>query len=106
MTAKQILQEGRTLIEKGWTQEKFARDADGDAVLAKSPRACAWCAEGALYAVEKNFLAVGEAISLLDDLAKDQEYDSACDFNDHPDTTREDVLDLYNKAIKRCEDDN
>ena len=48
--ADEILTEARTLIEKGWTQGKYARDADGNPISEKDPNACEWCALGAVYA--------------------------------------------------------
>jgi hypothetical protein len=43
------LREARALIERGWTQCRYAIDAKGVSVDVNSRKAVAWCATGALY---------------------------------------------------------
>lgn len=45
------LDEARALIEKGWTRGAVARDARGREVDVDDPRACRFCALGAVFVV-------------------------------------------------------
>lgn len=49
-TMTDILQAARDLVQAGWTQEAYARNATGDPVDASSPAAVCHCAFGALLA--------------------------------------------------------
>ena len=102
MTTKEILTEARGFIERGWTQGICARDSDGEPVPAKDPSACEWCVVGAVWAA----LPEGRIISDYTDLLTGQApYDVAL-FNDNEDTTKEDILKVFDEAIARCEDGN
>ena len=96
MTTKEILQEAHSYIEKGWTQKAYARDAGGKPVDAKDPDACSWCAVGALQVANSEQGRLVELWRFLDSFI-DQPLSSG--FNDHPETTQDDVLNLFEKAI-------
>ena len=104
MTNKEIFVNARGLIEKGWTQKAYARDANGDVVFPKDPNACEWCAMGALDAANpEGFRRFLELWNLLDNFI-DQPLSFT--FNDVVNTTQKDVLDLYDRAIEGCHDDD
>ena len=99
MKTKKVLVKARSLIEKGWTQKALARDAHGEKVHPKDPNACEWCATGALRAVLVN-------ISDYSDLLTSQAPSDIILFNDNTNTTKEDILAVFDKAIERCDDDH
>ena len=109
MKTKNVLQDARKLLEQGWTKGVCARDIDGKPVNTRDAEACSWCPEGAIYAIEQNWHIVDEALSLLLLLVNrfsNREYDDVDEFNDHPGTTKEDVLELFDQAITRCDNGN
>ena len=103
MTNKEVLQEARKFVEKGWTQGVFARDKEGNTVESKDPRACKWNAMGALIAANPQGLYRWLELCSIFHSLTDKSLSFA--FNDEPETTKEDVLALYDKAIARCNND-
>ena len=102
MTTKDVLTQARALIEKGWTQDALARDAEGQDVYPKNSDACQWCATGAIWAVVGISQAYLDAFDMIDNLVRDN-YEDIGYFNDAPDTTQADVIKLFDEAIARCE---
>lgn len=107
MNAKQILMGGRELVAKGWKQGAFAADADGVAIAIDSREACQFCPLGALW----RMVAGGFALDSEFERVKARNWLKAAlpgkfslveSFNDHPDTTQEDVLSLFDRAIALC----
>ena len=101
MTTKEVLVKAKALVEKGWTQEVSARDDYGYHVEPTDSNACYWCATGALQAVLPRNVLFSDYCDLLT-------REAPCDiilFNDDADTTKEDILKVYDEAIARCEDD-
>jgi len=102
MTALELLREAKRLIEeKGWTQGDFARNSRGNGVSVVSRTATCFCAFGALQAN-----AVGHAASYIaacDILEACLPEKSVVSYNDHPTTTKADILALYDRAIERAE---
>lgn len=47
----ETLKQARVLIERGWTQNAFARDADGRQVSFDNPAATCYCLSGAVGAI-------------------------------------------------------
>lgn len=90
------LRAGRERIERGWCQNDFARDADGNAIDPKDPRACRWCVYGASFSywAEKILENAGQAWFDSNLLAV---------WNDMPERTHADVLELYDRAIALAE---
>ena len=102
MTTKEILTDARRLIEKGWTQFHFACDVNGMDVDPTNPNACGWCAMGAIWAVT-GYDMTGTYMNtcrILNDLI---DFNSIFQFNDYAETTQDDVIALYDKAIASCE---
>lgn len=105
----------RTRIEKGWCQKRFARDSNGEGVGAHSPKACSWCTTGAVYVVTTSTLDVFYALNALTEtlnvsgrtlrgMRPDAMYYSLGVWNDKEGRTKEEVLALFDKAIKTEED--
>jgi hypothetical protein len=89
------LREARALIERGWCQRAYGRDADGCSVYEDNPSAICWCASGAInakadYAARRVF---GEAIGT----------DCIPGWNDAPERTQAEVLAAFDKAIELAE---
>ena len=113
MTTKEILVKVRGLIERGWTQNASARNANGDRVAPTSRHACKWCATGALYAIYETIP------NWRDDPKTDETSDlvraalpkrsndfhkTIIGFNDADNTTQADILAVFDEAIARCDD--
>ena len=92
-TAK-ILRDAASLIEeKGWTQNAFARDAEGNLVPSWSGAATCYCASGALRAVAPLADQRADARRVLrDQFATPGGDRSIPNWNDHPDQTAENVV--------------
>ena len=99
MTTKEVLVKARTLVEKGWTQGAFAKDDYGYIVKSTDPKACSWCATGAIQAVLPKNVPFSDYTALL------TVPNGIVLFNDNLNTTKEDVLKVFDKAIARCDDD-
>lgn len=98
-----ILREARRLlVEKGWTRNEFARDAEGCPSSYRGPDAVCFCARGAILRAgdvpDCEDYAPGERF-LERALPNGPYYGSIVSFNDSPFTTKEDVLALYDRAI-------
>jgi TolB-like protein len=91
------LTEARKLLEKGWTQNAYARNANGVAVDEENPNACSFCVRGALnraHASLETHLLVGRVVKertggLWVHL-----------WNDAPGRTREEVLAMIDEILK------
>jgi hypothetical protein len=101
MTTLELLQTARQLIANGWTKNQSARTADCRPTTPWNKNAESFCAVGALMAVgastgwlAKSLPAPAADISTTKTLT---------DFNDHPNTTQDDVLALYDHIIEKVE---
>ena len=101
MKTKDVLVKARSLVEKGWTQGVAARNDYGYHVEPTDSDACYWCATGAIQAVLPKDVLFSDYCDLL---ASEAPYDIVL-FNDDADTTKEDILKVYDKAIARCMDE-
>lgn len=102
-TVKEVLTAGRWILENvGWCQGSYYKDKNGSNVGLSARRnpenvACA-CALGSIYLVETDEpSAMDGAITALADAYK---IDSIADFNDDPGRTKQEVLDLFDRAIE------
>ncbi len=98
-TTVQILKDARALIadEKNWTQDKWARDRNGDAVAPESPKAVCFCSLGALRKASVDDDGFCYAREVLRDVTKG----SIIDFNDTH--GHAEVLAIFDSAIARAE---
>jgi hypothetical protein len=102
MAPQEVLTKAAELLESSptaWIQNGIARNAEGAQITSNHPRACSWCALGAIAKVQN-----------LPDAP--QEYNPAAmllayhlkinivDWNDAPERTREDVIETLRKAAK------
>lgn len=91
------LTEARKLLEKGWTQRAYARNANGVAVDEGSPNACSFCVTGALnraYACLETHLLVGRFVKVRTG------GDWLHLWNDAPGRTQEEVLTMIDEILK------
>lgn len=102
-TVKETLTAARWILENvGWCQGSYYKDKNGSNVglaARHNPEnvACA-CALGSIYLVENDEpFAIDKAITTLADASK---IGSIADFNDDPGRTKQEVLDLFDRAIE------
>lgn len=91
----------KVLIEKGWTQGYYARNAKEELVSVRAEDACAFCAAGALM------VAMGhtsrqlryDAFDILESVTPDH---NVAIYNDASSRTKEDILALFDRAKEQC----
>ena len=115
-----LLEEAKVLIAKGWTQEVYARDADGNSCEATADRACQWCLTGALDAVcggahnkecpsmrlwteVENTLIEDGAVERYNNDINGGFADSVA-WNDYYGRCQQDVIDVLTRTIERLQD--
>lgn len=106
MNTLDVLKAARQKIMAGWCQGDFARDVHGNTVPSTSPRACCWCAEGALYVVASYPGACDARITARKLLEKLTGAGMLNMWNDSPLRTREEVINLFDRAIANEEKKN
>jgi hypothetical protein len=104
------LREARALIERGWTQSCFARDAAGDRCYTHSDLAVSYCSVGAIsHACNPNGALVSwetqrAAYDALEyavrEISGDEEIE---EFNDYEGRTQAEVLAAFDRAIELAE---
>ena len=103
-TTLDILRHARGLIEQGWTQGAFARDADGHGVNHRNSRAVCFCGVGAIRRAADDLRMprrlTAAAWKVLDDVCPDQEL-LAMGWQDEPGRTQSEVLAMFDRAIER-----
>lgn len=105
MTAKELLIAAKQLIATpdSWTKYYPATTSTGACISPHSPDATCFCSYGALDKAagpgDDNHIVYREALSALQELAPNGH---VAIFNDHPNTTHDMVLDLFDKAIASC----
>ena len=92
------------LLERGWCQVDYARDADGRGAMTDSPDACQWCLIGATDVVLRE-LRCPHLMPRLIELYREvlpppaqALYLSPQSYNDQTTTTQADVLALVRRA--------
>ncbi len=91
------LRVGRERIVRGWCQETLAEDVNGEGCDELSAEAVSWCAMGAVCVLDLDTRSYA-----LDELNLGVDTDIA-GWNDHPDRTQAEVLDLFDRTIARVE---
>lgn len=114
-----VLETAQNLLSRpgAWTQGALARDAQGVEVGTHAPEACCWCATGAVIASMEGYDAgdhddvwefeiaveyLNEALGFrcqTDDLLTEE-------WNDDLERTHEDVLQMFDRAIKLAQEDS
>lgn len=95
MTTLEILIRGKERIKDGWCQGSLWTDTEG--VDCDLNRAACYCALGAITEVEVDSEHDAYCI-LVGQLGGDR----LSDWNDDPDRTKQEVLDLFTRAIHEC----
>jgi hypothetical protein len=105
-----IIRRARQRIRRGWTQNAYARDRDGVTVDSNSPEASCWCVMGALGEDVADFFAQPDVVVSVycrlhrlcevSDIAEENTitFGSLSDWNDYPDRTKKEVLEVFKKA--------
>lgn len=91
-TEAEKLRNARALIEKGWTQGLLARNKDGEGAFSDATEAVSFCAVGACV---RSGVSCGHLKKLLGV--------DTTSWNDTPGRTKEEVLDLFDRAIALAE---
>lgn len=112
-TIGQAIDRIKLLVQKGWTKGVDACDKEGRDVSPSSISACEWCLQGAIQAVSFSEKLHPYALEhlirdeLLGDYYRKFPFQhvgtTIIYFNDHHNTTREDVITLLDMAKKRWE---
>lgn len=88
----------RKKIEQGWCKGSYAKDSQGNKVVETSPDAVSWCAIGAMHSTDPGaFFPITKDHPLC---MASRGFRNITYFNDDPRTTKQDVLDLFDRAIK------
>lgn len=102
MKLSEKFEKAKALIERGWVQHTFAKNARGEFVDPCCQSACAWCATGAMCAVEDPPGFPMKMMDALCDSNRNIEFMEVGTWNDMEDTTKEDVLEAFDNAIAWC----
>ena len=86
----------RALIERGWCQLFMALDAGHNLANPSHGEACYWCISGAGRAIGLPLSTLASALGLDGRFAMTS-------WNDHPDRTKQEVLDRLSNAITKLE---
>lgn len=81
-----------------WVKEHYAVDAHGGVAGCDDTAACAWCAMGAVGAATSNIQLQLRAETLLESITGV----GIENFNDSEDTTHDDIVSVFKKAIRRA----
>ena len=104
-----LLTKARRLVRKGWAQGHIARTDDGRPVPVHHAEATRFCTIGAIRQVYEadhyGYRAFDAATDLLCRGAGVSGFPELTVWNDHPDRTQADVLDLYTRAIARAKEE-
>ena len=102
------LSRSREVIQLGWTQGSLARTVDDIKVNPNNPAAVKFCLIGALerrWEIERAYITL--ATRYLGQAIEEQSYGQVnftkdlTIFNDHPNTTKEMVISVFNQAIEQ-----
>ncbi len=99
----------RELLEQGWTQDVFARREDGTAVNPNSPEAVSFCISGGVHRAAREIVPEEDLSDLLTWHLKYIEdalgSRNPVIYNDDPERTQEDVIDLLDRVGRRIRKD-
>ena len=97
-----VYNEAMTFVEKGWTQCASARTKEGSACNPSNKAAVSWCLLGALRVASGRLLGPGFEENVLNHLGLHM---FSAIWNDHPDRTQEDVVELLRQSAIIVGDD-
>jgi hypothetical protein len=102
-----VLTKAIELAEKyEWTQKTYARDASGESVDTWSKDACSFCALGFIGRARFELMDETNALlfvveSLVENCLPEEFHCNIPAYNDHPNTTKQDIIDLFKKANEK-----
>jgi hypothetical protein len=101
MNELEVLLAAKDKIMQGWCKGAFAKDLIGNTVNPESDKATRWCAVGAMMAVanDDNLLVFGTLTNLFREYIGG--HISLPDWQDQPERTQEDVLQLFDLVIQK-----
>ena len=108
MKPSELLIKAKAVIAdpKHWTQDWYAKDAEGQPVGPRKSYAVCWCSLGAFGKVaheENTYAARFAAAGYLDVVVDEYGYSDVSDFNDN--SSHETVMRAWDKAIKLAKED-
>lgn len=102
-TVEDALVRAKGLLAKGWTKGVAARNAEGEQVATRSPKAVQWCAVGALDRAtgthRQAWRIYAAAVDILDQAAAP--WETIVTLNDRSHSVKP-VLRAFDKAIQLC----
>ena len=105
-----LLRRSIELLESGWTQGQSARDENGRPVPIGHQSACEWCATGALFTADIEMtndlhasLAMHQAMARVVAAARQRHHEALITWNDAPNRTVDQVIDVFRKALEKGE---
>ena len=100
LTIEKVLRNTRELIGNpdSWVKEDEALDGNGDSCDSKDKDACAWCLVGAIDKCSKT---LKRFLSVMN-FVHDPKHREPVMFNDHDNTTHDDVIAYLDKYITRA----
>lgn len=99
----------RRILENGWTKNSNAVDFDGNEVDFNSKKACRFCLAGAIFKAahaKENDCGIPLYQFVRSVVLKHKPVESIEGFNDSSKTTLDNVLQIVDKAIEECKENN
>ncbi len=103
MTVVDVLRRARALVARGWTQQCFARTANGWPADPRSSLAQEWCMFGALEAAGADQYFDYSSLKIIGDIDWNDapgRRQAVADWNDVPGRTQAEVLAAFDAAIE------
>jgi hypothetical protein len=114
MKASDILLAAKQRVERGWCKGQYARDSSGFPCVSNSAEASRWCAAGAIRVVSpltpfvqddsspahEAYNQLARAVGVLS--GSRTPVNGVFKWNDDPNTTKEQVLEAFDQAIKQA----
>lgn len=101
-TRRDLLLDARNLLSRGWTRHTNARKSDGTPTYSGSSEATCWCINGALLRATSGFGYLDSVYvhhHLYLDLRAHTGDQSLSQFNDAPDRTHAEIIELFDRAL-------
>lgn len=108
MNTVDVLKAARDIISTPdkWTQRSYARAADNYPVAVGMKDACKFCALGAVLKVSERTYAGPDdfaPMAILEGVAHQYHDMSVVGYNDSPNTSHQDIMELYDRAIQEAQ---
>lgn len=101
---RKVLVVAKNLIKNGWTQGCYAKDANDHPIDSRSKYATNFCAAGAIHrAADDLNLSCEYSIEAKEMILSIIKNINIGDWNDRPSTTKDKVLNVFKKAIRKAD---